>query len=279
MMSQWLLPVEIVAIPARPEGAPAGSAFAEQIRDLSTEDRHAAGVQQLLAGNIPDRLRLWWPVVLDSPGHTVVVWVSPRYLSVGTDTDEMLLPMDLVSAAQVALAWECALPTRLIVDAIFEQATHRTEPVPLPPGPEMESVEYARLAQSSIEVQLGAAVREPGLFAGQKKDLVLTPQLHNRPQREAIYGWHRPDRTPIQPLSLWHRSSYSDYSHGLRLVYGEVLVDGVSMPLWTALADPVLAPLLSDEGPIEDVPGLLRAVLEAEQARKDAGERQGEGQQ
>jgi hypothetical protein len=278
-MAPWLLPVEIVAIPPRPAGAPTGAAFAEQIRELPTDERHAASVRELLSGNVPDLLRLWWPVVLESPGHTVVVWVSPRYLSVGTDEDDLLLPMDLVSAAEVALAWDCALPTRRIVDAIFEQATHRTEPVPMPPGPEMESVEYAQQAQATLEGQLGAAFRGPGLFAGQKKDLVLTPQLHDRPLREAIYGWHRPDHTPIQPLSLWHRATYADYSHGLRLVYGEVMADGVSVSVWTALADPVLGPILSDEGPIDSGQELLRATLEAQQARKDAGERQGEGQQ
>ena len=92
---------------------------------------------------------------------------------------------------------------------------------------------------------------EPGaLVAGTKKDLVQTPRLARRPGHVAIYGWHRPDGRAIQPLYCGHVDHYLDYSHGLRLVWGRIRVDGHEVAIGTALASPNLAPLLSDEGTI-----------------------------
>ena len=46
------------------------------------------------------------------------------------------------------------------------------------------------------------------------------------PGKIAIYGWHRLNGAPIQPLSTVHGACYADYSHGIRLVSETVLVDG-----------------------------------------------------
>jgi hypothetical protein len=88
------------------------------------------------------------------------------------------------------------------------------------------------------------------LAAGIKKDVVVTNRLVERPDHVAIYGWHRLDGTPIQPLTTVHVNWYVDYSHGIRLVKRTVLVDGNPRDIRDVLADPVLHPLLSDEGPI-----------------------------
>ncbi len=39
------------------------------------------------------------------------------------------------------------------------------------------------------------------LIAGHKKDVVITNRLLTMPKRVAIYGWHRPNGSPIQPLA------------------------------------------------------------------------------
>jgi len=69
----------------------------------------------------------------------------------------------------------------------------------------------------------------------------------------AIYGWHRLDGLPIQPLTTVHVNTYVDYSHGARLVSRRVLVDGRDRDLGELLQDPNLAPLLSDEGALQVV--------------------------
>ncbi|MBD0375804.1 MAG: hypothetical protein ICV51_09270 [Flavisolibacter sp.] len=66
-----------------------------------------------------------------------------------------------------------------------------------------------------------------GLIAGIKKDIVITGKLlHDpKPNRVAIYGWHKLDGNPIQPLYTGHVNWYVDYSHGIRLVYRKLLCD------------------------------------------------------
>ena len=80
---------------------------------------------------------------------------------------------------------------------------------------------------------------------------MLTPSLARRPGRVAIFGWHHPDGKPIQPLYTGHIATYVDYSHGVRLVWRELEVDGHRRSIGEVLADPVLHELLSDEGALK----------------------------
>ncbi len=86
------------------------------------------------------------------------------------------------------------------------------------------------------------------LVGGIKKDVVITPLLASNPGKVAIYGWHQLNGQPIQPLYLGHGVSYVDYSHGIRLVRGQMLVNGQVRSVADVLADPDLCVLLSDEG-------------------------------
>jgi hypothetical protein len=88
------------------------------------------------------------------------------------------------------------------------------------------------------------------VLSGHKKDVVLTNLLHKRPNRIAIYGWHRLNGEPIQPLSTVHGAHYADYSHGIRLVSQSVWIDGEPCSIFDVLQDQGLAPLLAYEGVI-----------------------------
>ncbi len=89
------------------------------------------------------------------------------------------------------------------------------------------------------------------LTSGQKKDIVLTNRLLKKPDRIAIYGWHKSDNEPIQPLSTVHGARYADYSHGLRLISSTVWINGEARSIYEILKDPDLASLLSYEGVME----------------------------
>ena len=67
----------------------------------------------------------------------------------------------------------------------------------------------------------------------------------------AIYGWHKLDGSPIQPLTIVHKDMYVDYSHGIRLVKRAATVDGKPRDLKFLLHDAKLNSLVSDEGPVE----------------------------
>ena len=97
--------------------------------------------------------------------------------------------------------------------------------------------------------QLRERGAEPGrLVAGHKKDVVVCLGLQEAQGRVAIYGWHRRDGHPIQPLYLGHSDRWVDYSHGIRLVSRVVRVHGESRDWHEALRDEELVVALSREG-------------------------------
>lgn len=240
---------------------PTGTQVAAMVDPLDARDRQAAFVEHLLDGDVPDYLEELAPVRYverDTRGvrHTVEIAALRDYLAIGTDDDFLRAPLDLVSAITVARAWEMVLPTPKLVDKIYQSATERLAPRPMPPSEHMRSVE-AYLEHRDRLSEQGADLPTAGLRAGHKKDLVLTQQLEARPDRVAIYGWHQAPTAPIQPLCLWHGIGYTDYSHGVRLLSPVVVVDGEPRLLFEVLADPVLWPLVSDEGPWDDAKRLI----------------------
>jgi hypothetical protein len=251
---QALLANLATKIPLRPDRAPTGSMFAASVSRLDESGREQVISTQVTQGNIPDFLRRLKPVRLvgkfdDGRTVTATVFAMPDYLSVGSDSDFLHVPMNLHTARETAARLGFALPTRKIVDAIFEQAEIRCAPVPLPAGPQMRSTGYYVAHDQRIKEQFKALGCPPGaLVSGHKKDVVFSNRLILNQGKIAIYGWHRPSGKPIQPLSTIHGASYADYSHGIRLVSEVVLIDGEPRSLYDILEDPKLSCLLSDEG-------------------------------
>ncbi len=253
-------------IPERPAAAPAGSEFVHEVAGLNEDEREDAIRQQMLAGNIPAFLRQLQPVQFHGPvaGRRladVTLCVSPDYLAVGTDQNYFFAPMRLQTALIVARQFRFALPTRKMVDAIYAQARMHLQPQPLPAGDTMRTTSYYWHHNELVNAQRAEYPGSLGLLtAGDKKDLVLTNRLWTNPDRVAIYGWHRPDGSAIQPLSTVHGARYADYSHGVRLVSETAYVDGEATPLMNLLEDPQLATLISDEGEIRDPARLVRML-------------------
>lgn len=249
----WL--PDVPAIPRRRAAAPTGSQFAAGWSTASTADREAAISSELLNGNVPGFLRRFCDIKIqgiDSTGieHEVVVGVLPDYLSLGTDEDFLRIPMSPTTAQCVADAYGCLLPTRKLVDAIYSHAELKIPPHPLTEDRETLSTfaQHQEILESQLQDLKGPHGR---LIAGIKKDVVVSNELTSRHGHVAIYGWHQPDGTPIQPLTTVHVAEYVDYSHGVRLVSQYVLVDGKPMRMEKVLKDETLHTLLSDEGPLD----------------------------
>jgi hypothetical protein len=250
-------------IPQRSAAALPASNLVQRLQGMNEVERETAVAAQLLAGNIPDFLRRLAPIRLTGHlpgGRTVHVTFCtlPDYLAIGSDEDFMLIPMRLQTALVVADSYGFLLPTTKMVDAIYEQASLRLAPQPLPAGAEMRSTDYywrhnQRVAEQRSNFGLSLGV----LTAGDKKDLVLSNRLWRNPRQLAIYGWHRAIDRPIQPLSTIHGAHYVDYSHGVRLVAPVAYVDGEARSLLDVLKDTQLASMLSDEGAIQHLVELL----------------------
>ena len=251
-----LLPYLTRNIPERPSHSLTGSQFVDLASTTDGSQREQLITEQLLKGNLPDFLRKLTPVKLQQRSRSgrllsATIFVTPDYLAIGSKADFIRVPMDYHTARKVAAQFGFILPTRRVVDAIYAQSETHFTPQPLPPGPQMCSTAYYQRHNEKIMQQrysLGSALGE--LVSGHKKDVVITNRLRRKPGRVAIYGWHRPDGNPIQPLSTVHGAGYADYSHGIRLVSEKILVDGKLRSVYDILKDPELAPLLSDEGPM-----------------------------
>jgi hypothetical protein len=235
-----------------PNGSPqrtTGTDFYKKVAAWKWNERDSLAVQEILAGNIPSFLKKFVPVsseIKDSSGivHRAVFYVAPDYLSIGTDEDWARIPLTPMAAQKIADSFHCLLPTRKMVDLVYQQAAVKPEPVPM----------YA-FRDSSVTMWQHHLIIEgqrkgrKGLIAGIKKDVVISGKILNdaRPGRVAIYGWHQLNGTPIQPLYTGHINWWVDYSHGIRLIYRKIKVDGKEMDYTDVLKHPVYQKLLCDE--------------------------------
>ncbi|MEZ6189496.1 MAG: peptidoglycan-binding protein [Planctomycetota bacterium] len=239
----------VLTLPARPAGAIGGGAFMTRAIGQSTSTREAALVSEVQRGNVPGFLRTLRPVTFAGGGHRVTLYVSPDYVSVGSDQDFVRVPMTPGAAQRIADLTGCVLPTTRIVDAIYRQAQVKLTPLTQTPDATMTTPRIFLEHDRRVRAQFASAGGQLGLLtAGHKKDVVNTARLVTRPTQVAIYGWHRPSGNPIQPLSLVHGRGYADYSHGVRLVHQSADVDGSPRRIADVLRDPALAPLISSEG-------------------------------
>jgi hypothetical protein len=102
-----------------------------------------------------------------------------------------------------------------MVDQIYAAARVKLEPIPMYAYRDSTPTFW----QHHLIIE-GQRKGRKGLIAGIKKDIVQTEKLKAYPNndRVAIYGWHRLNGKPIQPLYLGHVWWYVDYSQGVRLV-------------------------------------------------------------
>ncbi|MDE4132455.1 hypothetical protein PXK00_04995 [Phaeobacter sp. QD34_3] len=250
-------------VPKRQGRAPRGSEVMQALQGLQGRQRDDLVMEQVLSGNLPPFLRKLVPVdiagvLANGERMLVTICVMPEYLAVGDNRDFVRVPMGLASAARIASELGFLLPTPKMVDAIYNRAQIRLAPRPMKPTAQMESTDYLMRHDQIIDAQ---RAQSPSVLAaltsGQKKDIVLTNRLRSKPGRVAIYGWHRQNGRPIQPLSTVHGAEYADYSHGVRLVSQTAFVNGRPTSLAEIMADRELAGIVSSEGPIADATGLL----------------------
>ena len=150
-----------------------GTGFYKTVAAWKWTARDSLAVQEILAGNIPSFLKKFVAVtstIQDSTGisHQAVFYVSPDYLSIGTDEDWTRIPLTPMAAQKIADSFHCFLPTSKMVDLIYQQASLKLEPVPM----------YA-FRDSSVTMWQHHLIIEgqrkgrKGLIAGIKKDVVL----------------------------------------------------------------------------------------------------------
>jgi hypothetical protein len=251
------VPAPVFDLPSRSIDAPEGVEVAREIRDLSLEAREERIYQEVSGGNIPSWFRQLERVEIsgeiDGNRHRVEFWVTPDYLSIGSDTASFLMPLSPQVGQRIADLLGGSLPTTRMVDAVWARAGTRLAPIRLAPNEYITTVQYFARHARLVRAQRQLMKVPPGEFvAGHKLDVVLSATLADKPGKVAFYGWHQPDGRPTQGLFTNRDNDWVAYNLGIRLVHRTVLVDGVESDLLEVLSDPRLAPLLSDEGVIDN---------------------------
>jgi hypothetical protein len=247
---------EQLLIPPRPPNARTGSQFMQDVTNLSFAAREEQIYNEVSTGNIPDFMRSLVPIdasFQDANGttHTVHYEVMPDYLAIGSNEDFCRIPTGPITAQRLADLFGAVMPTRKLVDNIYINCAVKLAPVTYTPvGNQNELVPKFVEHNAAIEALRIAAGGQLGqLTGGTKKDVVLSNLIIDpaRPNHVVIYGWHQLNGEPIQPLTNIHINTYVDYSHGIRFLNNEFLLDGQVKKINTVLTDPVLYKVLSDE--------------------------------
>lgn len=237
-----------IITPTRKAAAITGTDFYKMAAAFNWQRRDSFAVREVLAGNIPGFLKKFVPVhtSITNSGNTInaVYYVSPDYLAVGSDNDWARINITPMAAQQIADSFHCFLPTRKMVDDIYKSATIKLEPVPMYAFRDSTVTMY----QHHLIVEGQRKLRK-GLITGIQKDVVISGKImkDGRPDRVAIYGWHKPDGKPIQPLYTGHINWWVDYSQCIRLIFRTIYVNGKAMDYTEVLKDKILQRLLCDE--------------------------------
>lgn len=239
----------LLKLPPRPPGALTGSGFYQEASAFTWKQRDSLAEQEILSGNLPSFLKKLVPVHVSMKDSATgrrfraVYYVAPDYLAIGSSGDWARINITPMAAQKIADSFHCFLPTRKMVDDIYRAAKIKLDPVPMYALRDSTPTMYHH--HLIIE---GQRKGQKGLIAGIKKDVVISGRLsRDRPDRVAIYGWHRLNGQPIQPLYTGHINWWVDYSQGIRLVYRQIKVNGEWMDYTAVLKDPVLKNLLCDE--------------------------------
>ncbi len=227
-----------------------GTAFYHQAFAMKWAERDSFVLKEIIAGNIPGFLKKFVAIktsIIDSSTGNIIkaiYYAAPDYLSVGADNDWARINITPNAAQQIADKFDCFLPTKKIVDDIYKAAKVKLEPVPMYAFRDSTPTMW----QHHLIIE-GQRKERKGLISGIQKDVVISGKISRdtRPNRVAIYGWHKLDGKPIQPLYTGHINWWVDYSQGIRLIYRKIKVEGKWMDYIDVLKDAKLQKLLCDE--------------------------------
>jgi hypothetical protein len=254
---------QTLALPPRPAGALSRDEIIRIITPLPRDAREDSLFRYIMGGNVPDFMRKLVPVTssayIGGTLHSVTYHVAPDYFAVGSDAGYFLIPMTPLLAQRLADNLKCTLPTRKMVNDIYQAAALKIAPAPISPSAEMITVPVFVRHDSLVWTQRAAQLASypPGtLVGGTKKDVVVSNKIRNElkagvPKPVVIYGWHQLNGLAIQPIYNGHGETYADYSHGIRLVQEAVQLNGSPTTISSILKNDTLAGILSDEGPIQ----------------------------
>jgi hypothetical protein len=228
---------------------------------LSIKDKHYVERDNLCCeyaleqDNCSFTLNNFKPITITSGDNTLTYLVSSDYLCIGEKEDRVRLPLSAPSAQRIMDKFGCTLPTKKMVDQIWQKSEIKLEPSPNGPPYDSSMFSIDKILFHNDKVTKQLINKDSSLLiGGHKKDVVLTNKLYpdNPNKRVAIYGWHKLNGEAIQGpginSSSHERDYYFDYSHGIRLISKDCTLNGEVMDIFTIFGSNEYSSLISDEG-------------------------------
>lgn len=239
-------------IPLRSENSISGTEFVTNNLNTKYLDLDNNTVSEITNGNVPNFLRNFKEIHIKLLNNEITYLVMPDVLCIGGNSDFLRIPMGPKAAVKIADKFNCVLPTKKMCDQIWKAAEIKLNPVPKGPPYDnsMLSINTFKWHNDKINSQLSSDAFGK-LISGHKKDVIIDKDLLQKKDKVSIYGWFKTNGVAIQgpvPNSSSHEISYYDYSHGIRLVAREVMVNGKIKDIIEILSDKDLANLISDQG-------------------------------
>ena len=206
----------------------------------------------------PSRER-YFEAAVEAPQWSEVVLSPAVKIRVSSDVVKggggVRLPLWPSTAQRVADRFGAMLPTKKLSDAIWRAAAVKLTPRSMTPraGASRDSNRLLAEHEQLVNTQLAGRT---GLIAAAKKDVIVGAAIPTHPDAVYIYGWHRSNGQPVQPVFGGHSSRYSDYSHGARLVSRTAYLNGQPVEIESLFANPAYASLLNESGTL--TPAQLR---------------------
>lgn len=230
-----------------------GSELLLKISNVTGQAREQIIKEEIKENSLPAFFNSFFKIIVEQDGNKLQYFVSKEYFCLGTDEDYLVMPVTPPTIKELLIKMNCSLPTPTMVKQIYKQAEIKLPARPQKPN-KGESITSSKLyskidtAIKKDRIKLGAKL--DFLVAGHKKDVVLTNLLTKQSNKNnvAIYGWWYDTGVMIQPLNANdHIISYVDYSHGLRFVQNDCILNDEKTTLQFIWNDPKLCLLLHDE--------------------------------
>lgn len=247
-----------VELPERAIDAKPASVIIDELINLEAEyggvtnrfrtERDRVFKCEVKKGNVPSFSRSFTGISTSCGQNEVTFFVSSDYLAIGSDDDLLHINVGADTAQALADELGFVLPTTKMVEIIHsaDESSLSAGTAILIPGRGLREsntpcagdrgMVSTRCLQYYEEAVFGNDRKPGNLYIGYKKDIVQVRST-GRVNKVAIFGWQIGEIFPIQPYSTVHEASYSDYSHGLRMVQKEILINGERVSIERAIHD------------------------------------------
>ena len=171
---------------------------------------------------------------------------------------------------KLADVFDASLMTALVADMAYINAQRRISPAPMPISTTVSSM---MKHSANVDSRLKSLSITKGLVADPGKHWILDKKLEQMPGRACNYGWHFTGSSyqgiagfsaasgiysigskavrVIQPNATAHDILHTDYSQICQLISQVCWIDGIEKRFADVIIDPVLAKLVSHQGPLK----------------------------